>query len=1012
MGIHKPQFKYGYTRVGAPVQIPVILVSPQGEAVAGRPLTYRIYKNTTHWWWEYESRNAFRLRYKKDQSTELIEENTLFSKSTPVHLEVVPEHRGSYLIEVQDGDETGHRAAFFMDAFVWGEAPAGGKDAGVIVLKSDKEKYIPGDHAVVNFPVPREGAVLVSVEKGARILDTQWYKPGGDQTEFSVGIPITAEMTPTAYVAVSILQPHRQTLNDRPIRMYGVIPLHVEEAATRQDLLVRMSDELKSKAPFEVEIQAVDERPVQFTVAVVDEGLLNLTRFETPDPWKAFFKKLSLGVRTYDLFSHIIGANKGDVFKTFSIGGGIDGARAQADPERVKRFKAVSMFQGPLLTDEQGYAKLSFDMPEYIGSVRVMAVSARGKRYGHAEKTVPVKTDLMVLPTLPRVLGPEDTITVPVTVFAMANTLDSVLVSIRTDGPLSVVGAGQKTVVFEAVGEQDVQFVLKAKAAVGPARVSIAASSKHLSSIHETDLEVRASSPRVYTSQEKEVVQGESVSFTVPDEGMPGSNRAQISLRRRPNLRFTRRLMWLIHYPYGCIEQVISSVFPQLYLKAFLRESRNARRTEREINTHINAGIRQLRKFQLPSGAFTYWPGNQDRSVWGTHYAGHFLIEARNLGYHVPQDMLANWLRHQKSQALTTRDRLKERVYRVYLLALAGEPQVGPMNLLKENNLKDMNNTEKWLLAGAYKLAGVDRTANQILRNTGMEVDDYVEFAGTYGSAPRDKAMILDVLVLFERWSDADALANELALALSSRDWYSTQTTGFMLLAMGKYLKALEVDADDTPFMAGSLSLPDGQTVDFQTEAISYQIDIESGFGESVEVRLDQSSTVKRAFVTLDWEGVPLKSDLQDEFRNLSLKVEWLDEDGMPVDPSGLTQGASFWGHIRVSNPTSTRQIEELALVQMLPAGWEIENIRLSGDALPGWMSHWQLNREEYLDIRDDRAMWFFDFSQDQKFLDFAVKLNAVTVGKFSLPPTAVEAMYDNNYRAIKAGKQVAVKQR
>ena len=1008
VGIDKPQFRYGYARVGTPVRTPIILVTPEGEAVAGRPLTCRIYRNTTHWWWEYDNRDAFRLRYKKDQNTELVGESTLFTKGVPVPLVFTPGDRGDYLIEVQDGDEAGHTAAFFIHANVWGEASAGGRDAGVLALRADKEKYTPGDRAVVSFPVPREGAVLVSVERGLRILHTRWYKLHEDQTELAVDIPITAEMTPTAYAAVSVLQPHHQTLNDRPIRMYGVVPLHVEEAGTRQDVQIVMPDELESRGPFEVEIQTADGQPTQFTVAVVDEGLLDLTRFRTPDPWKAFFRKLGLGVRTYDLFSHIIGVNKGDIFKTFSIGGGMAGAPSQPESERAKRFRAVSMFKGPLMTDEQGGARVSFDMPDYIGSVRVMAVAAHGNRYGHAEKAVPVKTDLMVLPTLPRVLGPGDTVTVPVTVFAMADSVGPVSVSIDLDGPLALLGEDRQTVVFGAAGEQDVQFQVRAEAAVGPAGVSIAATSEDVTTTHRTDLQVRPSSPRVYAFEEKEVLPGESVSFTVPDRGIPGSNHAQISLRRRPNLQFAHRLLWLIRYPYGCIEQVVSSVFPQLYLKEFLKE-RKSRRTEKEIDNNINAGISRLRKFQLPSGAFTYWPGNRDPSFWGTSYAGHFLVEARKLGYHVPQDVQANWLRHQKSQALTTRDDLTDRVYRVYLLALAGEPQIGPMNLLKEGSLQDMNNMEKWLLAGAYRLAGVEGTANEILRSTGMEVEDYTEFGGTYGSGLRDRAIILDMLVLFERWREADALAEELALALSSPDWHSTQTTGFTLLAMGKYLRALEDGTDETPVMMGTLSLPDGQTIDFNTEEISYQVEIESGFGRELEVRLDKNATVKRAFVTLDWDGVPLKSDLPDQSRNLTLEVEWLDEDGMPVDPTALAQGASFWGHIQVSNPTHAREIEELALVQMLPAGWEIENVRLSEEAPPGWMSQWQLNREEYLDIRDDRAMWFFDLAPNQAPLDFAVKLNAVTVGSFVLPPTTVEAMYDNRYKAITAGTDVKV---
>ncbi|TVL95570.1 MAG: hypothetical protein CV087_24245, partial [Candidatus Brocadia sp. WS118] len=168
--------------------------------------------------------------------------------------------------------------------------------------------------------------------------------------------------------------------------------------------------------------------------------------------------------------------------------------------------------------------------------------------------------------------------------------------------------------------------------------------------------------------------------------------------------------------------------------------------------------------------------------------------------------------------------------------------------------------------------------------------------------------------------------------------------------------------------------------------------------------------SAKRAFSTLSWNGIPLKSDVADMENNLSLKVEWLNEDGMAIDPADLAQGKTFWGHFSVGSPSTTyRQIEEVALVQVLPAGWEIENIRLSGEDRPGWTSRWSLNREEYLDIRDDRIMWFFDLNYAQT-LDFVVKLNAVTVGEFTMPPTIAEAMYNNDFQARKTWGKVTVK--
>lgn len=1010
VGLQKPDFDYGYARVGAEVAVPAILVNPGGATVAGRPLNYRIYKGLSYWWWEFDEEDDYLLRFKSHASTELMEAGTLVSQNVPAPVRFTPAERGIYLVEVQDGS-SGHTAGIFLSAYPWGESGAGGKDAGVLTLKTDKERYFIGEQAQVSFPAPREGSVLVSVERGQRLLSARWVSRDAGQETLTVPIPITAQMAPTAYVTVSIIQPHGQSANDRPIRTYGVVPLSVEDRSTRQEIEIKLPAELRAKEKFTVDIATADGQPTQFTIAVVDEGLLDLTRFATPDPWKHFFRKLRLGVKTFDLFSEVIGVNKGDVLNVFSIGGDMDETYRQSQMEsgKKKRFKPVSMFRGPLQTDGKGKARVEFEMPNYVGSVRVMVVAAKGNCYANAQKTVPVKTELMVLSSLPRVLGPGDKFTLPVTVFAMKENIGKVDVSLALEGPLSA-ERRKETVEFSAIGEKDVFFQLNVDEAVGQAKVTVKAQAGSFSSDTETDILVRPSSPRIYDSEEKVVAPGSRVTFTIPGRGIPGSNNAALSVRRRPGMNLSNRLMNLVRYPYGCIEQTTSAVFPQLYLADVFRDDRKVGKVKEAVDRNINLAIRRLRGFQLPSGAFSYWPGNREPSEWGTNYAGHFMIEAKKLGYNVPEDLYINWLRYQQSMALNTQKDLMVRVYRVYLLALAGEPAMGAMNLLKENNLKDMSDTQKWLLAGAYQLAGVESIAGQITKNAGTQVGDYWEFGGSYGSGLRDKAMILEMQVLFENWSAADQICNELGESLSSDTWYSTQTTGYMLLAVGKYFRALDGKSDSTPRLAGTVLLPDGRKVSFDTRERAFELPLLDGFGQTLTVEIDRQTTSARAFAVLSWDGVPLRSDVADEAKNLNLKVEWLDDDGMPVDPARLTQGTTFWGHFIAENPSTTYgKIEEVALVQVLPSGWEVENTRLSGEDMPSWMSRWKLNREEYLDIRDDRVMWFFDFSPREKQLDFVVKLNAVSVGEFHLPPTVLEAMYNDNYKAVKAGKDVEV---
>ncbi|MBN1895003.1 alpha-2-macroglobulin family protein [bacterium] len=1001
VGLKKPDTKWGSAQTGQETSVSVALVNQDGEPQAGRMLDYRIYSNRRYWWWEYEDRSDYRLRFKKDLSTKLIKQGTLASGIPAAALTFKPESSGEYLVEV--ADKAGHTAGLFFQAYGWGELPTSGEGADFLLLSSDKKEYMPGEKAVIRFPAPHQGNVVVCVEKGEEVLYSDRADVDGNP-EMQIKIPITAEMIPNAYVTVSVLQPFAQTENDRPLRMYGVLPIQIKDVNSRQELAIETSESFEPNKPFKVKIRTRDGKPTQVTLAVVDEGLLDLTGFETPDPWDAFFRKVRLAVRTFDLFSQVIGANKGDVFKVFAIGGDVEEEyrKSQMREGKAQRFKPVALFAGPLMTNEDGKAEVEFEMPNYVGSVRIMLASARNAVYGSAEKTVPVRTGLMILPSLPRVLGPGDRITVPVSVFAMEDRIGGVRVSVKPSGPVHVKGSSEKELAFTEKGDKESFFDLEADQAQGEARITITAQSSSHRASETVDLAVRPSSPKIQEIVRETLEPGRTRRIAVP-KGLAGTQEAVLRIQRRPDLSSTSRLYGLIHYPYGCIEQTVSAVFPQLFLKKVIQTTA---RDAGKIDEYINEGIERLVRFQLPSGGFTYWPGGRALSVWGTSYTGHFLVEAKKLGYAVPPELYGNWLRHQKSAARSTRDNLMERVYRVYLLALAGEPEIGSMNLLRENSLKDMSNAEKWLLAGSYKLAGVDRAAEEIHRSAGLDVKPYQEFGGTFGSLFRDKAMILEMLTLFGFWPQADRAADEIASALGTHTWYSTQTTGYMLLAFGKYLTAL--NADEKTEWSGTVRLPSGKAIPFKTKDLSVGLPIEE-YGGTLEIELNKKAGIERAFAVLEWNGIPLIYQMDDVEKNISLSVEWLDEEGQALNPSSIRQGKAFWGHFQVQKKLSGGHIENLALVQVLPAGWEIDNTRLSGEEMPHWTEQMRLVSADYTDIRDDRIMWFFDLGYGDKPADFLVKLHAVTTGSYSLPPTLLEAMYNNDYMARKGGGRAEV---
>ncbi|MFV2073456.1 MAG: alpha-2-macroglobulin, partial [Thermoanaerobaculales bacterium] len=896
----------------------------------------------------------------------------------------------------------GHIAGTFLWVSSWGRS-RGPLEAGTqLEMEVDRERYNPGDTAHITVKTPSEGIAFVSVEKADRVLSHNWQALEGEQT--TIELEVTEEMLPNVYVHVTAIQPHAQTANDRPIRLYGVVPLAVEKASTRLPVEIIAPSELKPQQPFEVEVRVPRDKSATVTVAVVDEGLLDLTSFKTPDPWAFFFAKERLSVVSFDVFGTVISALWGEIDRRFEIGGDEDSYRkGQTGPVKARRFPPVALFAEPVRTDRDGRAHFTFTMPHYMGSVRIMAVAASGPSYGSGEAAVPVREKLIVLPSLPRVAGPGETFDMPVTVFATADGIGPTEIAVATTGPMMVEGPSRATIDFEKTGERDLVFTMAAAQAAGVATVRVTATAKGAEGFSTTELAVRPVNPTISSSKEIVVASGESTTFTIPEMGLPGTRRASVRLSPMPGITFGHRLSYLIRYPYGCMEQTMSAVFPQLYLRHIFQATKEGdlEGKSSSIDANIDAGIQRLQRFRTPEGGFGYWPGSTKPHEWATNYGGHYLLEAARLGYHVPADLLVGWKGFQRRMAARESGDLMTRAYRLYLLALAGEPRVGAMNLLAEENLDKMSNLPKWLLAAAYQLAGMEEAAHRVLAVAGTDVRTYRELGGTFGSTVRDQAMMLYLANKLDRPQVALDLYQELLPILGGRGFLSTHSTGFALLAVGNYLESTwRADAR----VRGRVTVAGGGlSRSFDRVGATVTIDLSQHTGREVTIR---SSSDDPIFAAFEWNGIPVEGPTEAEARNLSLDVRWLDEDGRTIDPSILAQGVFFWGHFRVRSRYG-RRLENLALTQIVPSGWEIDATRLRGEEAPPWARRLAIGRETYVDVRDDRVMWFFDLGRQP--LDFLVKLVVVTRGEFVLAPTWVEAMYDNDFRALAPGGRVEV---
>jgi alpha-2-macroglobulin len=975
--------------------VDVVTVDADGNPLS-RSIEMSLHKIEWRWWWDSSPEgnvNFMSGSYSQPLAEGVI--NTVNGKGSWPFKIKYPEW-GRYYVRAFD-KQSGHSTGkiVYIDWPGWaGRARQEGQSATMLSFSSDRPSYNVGEKASLVIPGSDNGRALISVESGSRVIKTFWLetKKGDNPFQFDV----TAEMTPNVFVSVTMLQPHSQTVNDLPIRMYGVIPIQVENPETHLNPIITMKDVLEPGEEVVIKVSEQANRKMTYTLAVVEEGLLDLTKYKTPDVWSRFYAREALGVKTWDLFDQVMGSFGGKIERLLAIGGDSESA-AKEDDSKSNRFKPVVKVFGPFTLDG-GSKEHRFIMPHYIGSVKTMLVAGYEGAYGKTDKATPVRKPLMVLATLPRVLGPEETLKLPITLFANENNIRDVKVSVKISGPLTTPNGDTKTVTMRGIGDQTIDIDLAVKSETGFAKVEVTATSGNYKATDVISIEIRNPNPLVTKVQDAIVDAGKTFSATVAPLGIAGTNTAMLEVSTLPPVNLGQRLKYLIQYPYGCIEQTTSSVFPQLYLdniKALTSEEKNS------IQKNIKAGVERLKSFTNRDGGFAYWPGEGDSDPWGSTYAGHFLLEAEAKGYFVPNDIIRRWKKFQKDKAQAWRKNQDPysgeliQAYRLYTMALAGEPDLGAMNRLLEE--KGLPQLAGWMLAAAYVKAGQPEAGKKLVATLSTTVKPYQEMAYSYGSDLRDKAIMLETLLLLNERTKGFELLKDISASLSNpNEWMSTQSVAWCLKSVGSY-----ASGDKKGDMKFSYTF-NGKEVSANTELPIAQVALPMDGLKPGNLKLTSSSTGV-LFVRVISEGTPARGQEEDAENNLSITTSYSDTKGNPVEQSQLEQGKEFVVSVTITNPGMRGNYKNMALNQIFPSGWEITNLRLGGDEAT--MSG---DKPTYQDIRDDRVYTYFDLNVGQK-KTFKVMLTASFAGTYYLPAVSCEVMYDHGIYARKKGMVVNV---
>lgn len=1000
VGINSPQKDQMQLNTGTSHRFGVAAVDYTGKALAQRTVEVEVYKVQWYWWWS--SAGSRLANYISNSYNRPVRNFTLRTDAggkAAFDLNFPNSDWGTYYIRVKD-NSGGHSAgvmAYFDWPSMYGRRDADGSEsATTIVVKTDRESYAPGEKMKVTFPSTEGSRAVVSIENGTRVLSTAQYECSGRET--TVSIEATADMQPNAYIYVTLLQPYGATTNDLPIRMYGVVPVTVTSPRSRLSPVITMADEVRPESEYKITVSEGSGREMAYTLAIVDEGLLDLTRFKTPDPWRAFNAREALGVSTWDLYNYVVGAYGGRIEQVFSIGGDDElegGAKAI-----VNRFAPVVVFDGPYLLKKGEKKSHTFGMPNYSGRVRVMAVAGNGEAYGSAEKSVMVRKPLMLLGTLPRVIGTNEEMVVPATVFAMKEGIGQVKVSIGVSENMEIVGEREQTLNFAKTGDKQARFRIRVKGAPGKGRVTIRASAGGESAEYATDIEIRSVRRPQVRVEAVTLQPGQQWKGEVAMPGAEGTNSLTLEVSDVQPVNLSSRLDYLLGYPHGCIEQITSKGFPQLYIGEFASLTATQKQAAQDAVKEV---IRRMRSYQTPEGQFSYWPGGSSYYDWASVYATHFLLAAESKGYLVPdalkRDALTALRRSARGwkaerSAYLQSERMTQ-AYRLYVLTLAGTPETGAMNRLRESEPDDMS---RWLLAAAYANAGFADVARELTAKTTGIGEAYGQYDMTFGSAVRDKALTLITLTLLGESAQAADVANEISRALASDDWLSTQTTAFALVALSQYMdKYRPGEAMGFSYAIGGKN----ESVSTTKNVWSAELLENAPAKESLSIRNDGESVLFARILT---EGTPEQGDEEAYANGLTLTVAYRDMDGRPIDVASLAQGTNFTASVTVSNP-SARAYNNIVLTQVFPAGWEILNTRFLNEGA----SDSQAAGVDYQDIRDDRVYSYIDRLPSGRRVTVDVNVAAVYPGRFYLPPVYCEAMYDHRIRANNEGTQVVV---
>lgn len=990
-----------YLNVRSAVNIPILATTYDGSVSQG--VTHlRIVKREWHSVMERSYDNGYRWVSQKREV--VLVDKELRIEGDRYTYSWTPPMSGDYEIRVGAQGADAH-VAYSVWAWSWGSTDVSSfsvNTEGFIDIELDKESYQPGESANVLLKTPFAGRILVTVERDG-VLDHHVVTTEGRSATLSLAV--AEDWLPNVYISATLIKPHKKS--DMPLTVaHGYAPLHVLQPKRRLPVTIDVQSSVRSTTKQTIKVSTTPGAFV--TIAVVDEGILQIRNMTTPDPHGYFYRRRALQTESYDVFPFLYPELS---VTRMAYGAGDDegiGYGRRLNPILTRRTETdlVSIWSG-ILPTQGGQATMTIDIPAFAGALRVMAVVWKDEAFGSAEKSMSVADPVVLDIGAPRAMSPGDSLIVPVIVTNTTKKSGSITTNLKVDGPVRVVGASSRSVTVDPSRDMVVDYTIVATGALGVA--TIEAEAKGLGEVQRrtTSVPVRPMSPLTESSEWGSVTAGKTNVVNIGNGFYPGTSTANLVVTSFPAPNVLKGLDNLLGYPYGCVEQTISKAFPQIYLADLSKVWNERLGRSADPVKNVREAVRKVESMQSYNGGVSYWPGGTDVSWWGTAYAVHFLSEAQKAGYDVDkkvQQKMLDYLERRAKARETEGMRVpsgdgytirsvaaREVFYSLFVLASMGRQDVPTMNYYRSSP-DVLSQDSRYVLACTYLMLGDRATYDKLVPKT-FASEKYRPFdGGSFASPRRDLAFALLAMVQAAPNDPKTAeLAKRLSDAMRGGEVWSTQENAFAVLALGKLAnKQMKAGVTCTVTENGK------------------KIATLNGAATSVSVTAGRSYSVSANGGTVYWfwsaEGIPTSPRTTTEDVVLKVRRQWLTRDGKPLTSGAVRQNDIIIVKVTVMS-TDRVPVRNVVISDVLPGGCELENPRL------GAMDNAKFAADgaiaTYYDYRDDRMNFFVN--ADTKEVVYYYTIRAVNRGKFAYGPIGADAMYDAAIHSYAGGGMLTI---